>query len=384
MTDSKTSRTLRILFLSHDRHSVGGATRSLVNMIQALGHRVEAHVICRGSGKTTDYIASRGIPYSVVHFKNHTFKGEYGVHYYLMYPFRQLLHSWYNYRAIKDICRQFADKPIDIVHTNSGVTSFGLSLARALGAKHVWHLREFQNLDYRLNPLQGWVTLYRQVRQSDATISISRSIQAHYHLPSSLPHFCFYNAVCSEKDIHYEQDRESFLLFCGGASSNKGIEHALQLFVRVAHDFPNQRLVILGHAPQDKTNKLLYEVPSDIHNRIVWKDVVSNVMDYMRKASALLMCSKHEAMGRVTVEAMAVGCPVLGYNRAGTSELLGSNKRGYVYNHLDEGESQLRLLLTQADATASKAKLAIEFVREHCTKEQYINRVWQVYSYLVE
>lgn len=42
-----------------------------------------------------------------------------------------------------------------IVHTNSGVTDLGYPLRKVLGARHVVHLREFQDIDFGIEPLTG-------------------------------------------------------------------------------------------------------------------------------------------------------------------------------------------------------------------------------------
>ena len=50
-----------------------------------------------------------------------------------------------------------------------------------------------------------------------------------------------------------------------------------------------------------------------------------------RKASGYLMCSKNEAMGRVTVEALFNGCPVIGYDGGGTPEIIKDGINGFLF-----------------------------------------------------
>jgi glycosyltransferase involved in cell wall biosynthesis len=48
-------------------------------------------------------------------------------------------------------------------------------------------------------------------------------------------------------------------------------------------------------------------------------------------ADAALMCSRNEAMGRVTVEAMSACRPVIGFDSGGTSELIDQDRTGLLY-----------------------------------------------------
>jgi glycosyltransferase involved in cell wall biosynthesis len=49
------------------------------------------------------------------------------------------------------------------------------------------------------------------------------------------------------------------------------------------------------------------------------------------EADVALMCSRNEAMGRVTAEAMATCRPVIGYDRGGTSEMIDHDRTGLLY-----------------------------------------------------
>ena len=49
-----------------------------------------------------------------------------------------------------------------------------------------------------------------------------------------------------------------------------------------------------------------------------------------QESDVVVMCSEHEAMGRVTAEAMAFAKPVIGYNSGATPELI-SQGRGWLF-----------------------------------------------------
>jgi len=61
------------------------------------------------------------------------------------------------------------------------------------------------------------------------------------------------------------------------------------------------------------------------------------VAEEYHRADAVLMCSRDEGMGRVTVEAMSYGKPVLGYRGGATPELLTDEVDGFLYENDAKG-----------------------------------------------
>jgi glycosyltransferase involved in cell wall biosynthesis len=51
---------------------------------------------------------------------------------------------------------------------------------------------------------------------------------------------------------------------------------------------------------------------------------------YYCHADVALMCSSDEAFGRVTVEAMKLGLPVIGIDSGGTNEIIVDGRTGYL------------------------------------------------------
>jgi glycosyltransferase involved in cell wall biosynthesis len=69
-------------------------------------------------------------------------------------------------------------------------------------------------------------------------------------------------------------------------------------------------------------------------------------------ADCALMCSRSEAMGRVTAEAMSCGRPVIGFDAAGTSELIAHGETGLLYRGGSDGlaDAMARYLSDPAEA----------------------------------
>ena len=106
---------------------------------------------------------------------------------------------------------------------------------------------------------------------------------------------------------------------------------------------------------------------------------VNNTKRYYLKADALLMCSKHEAMGRVTAEAMALGLPVIGRNSGGTAELIQHKKTGLLYetNYVELSEMMEEIMVNRELYNEIKRESYL-FAKNNFTIEQYSNTIYEI------
>ena len=90
-----------------------------------------------------------------------------------------------------------------------------------------------------------------------------------------------------------------------------------------------------------------------------------------------LVCSKSEAFGRVTIEAMLAGIPVIASNTGGTIELIEHKQNGLLYNYGDVQQLS-EMILTLVNDEQLKVKLvenasrfAEKFTIERTAREVY-------------
>jgi len=69
-----------------------------------------------------------------------------------------------------------------------------------------------------------------------------------------------------------------------------------------------------------------------VRSHLTFLGYVENPKSLIAAADLFLMCSKSEAFGRVTVEAMSVGCPIVGSHSGGTKEIVEEGVSGVLYN----------------------------------------------------
>lgn len=143
-------KKIKVLYVHHESNRLGGSSYSLLNLIKATATSVEPIVLVRGQG-VCDFFQSQGIK---------CFNYKFSLN--LTHPNEIIGITSYIPRAIRDslmdiICiertvKLLKKENIDIVHSNSSVIRIGPSLAKKLHAKHVWHIREFIDLDLNRKP----------------------------------------------------------------------------------------------------------------------------------------------------------------------------------------------------------------------------------------
>lgn len=245
-----------------------------------------------------------------------------------LFPFKCFLRRWKN--LLKDklnsyyqICSIIEIEHPDIIHTNVGVIHEGFWAARMYNLPHVFHLREYQDLDF------GWRILPTKrlfefiLLKSSAVCPITEGIQEHFNLKDNKNSFVVYNGIYSKQDIAFDSNKENYFLLASRVSQEKGIEEIINAFSIFVQTHTNWKLKIAGSATEQY---LLYLTELVNHlgcnSSIEFLGHVSNVKELMQKAKALIVGSYNEGFGRMTAEAAFNGCLIIGRNTAGTKEIM--------------------------------------------------------------
>ena len=121
----------------------------------------------------------------------------------------------------------------------------------------------------------------------------------------------------------------SILVFCGSIEERKGIDELAAAWNDFAASHPNWELVIIGR-PIDKllSEKLL----KNGHGRVRMIGTVPHqmVLSYLQAADAYVQPSRLEGLANATMEAMAVGLPVITTDTCGQRELIQNGKNGWL------------------------------------------------------
>lgn len=383
---------MRIAFLTHYT-GLYGANRSLLNLIDGLqSYAVAAHVIAPAQGEITQALAERNVPVSVIPLQwwvgSKQFSGT---------PLEKLRQSLRfrsqatkrlsaNLRLLPTVVQQLKAWKVDLVYTNTCVLPTGALLAIRTGLPHVWHLREFVDIDYGFIHDWGKATFQYFVNQADARIAISQAIRTYLlgKTPSERT-TVIYNGVAStaEFDSLYRTARSATqpgkpftFALVGLIHPNKGQDTAIRAFARLVGNYRNIRLLIVGGGDSQALQTLAKDL--GVQDQVEFWGHLSDPYKAYLASDAVLMCSRNEGMGRVTVEAMSACRPVIGYHNGGTSEIIQHESTGLLYRGDEKELAQaMQRLIERPEWTRQLGEEAWRVARRYYTIESYASQVYE-------
>lgn len=369
-----------VLYVTHEHDIMLGSTRSLLNMISAVRHIINPIVLLPRKGCVSATLEKEGIRYIVADFPS-GITDKKGIKFVAIYIPRLIRDSIRIRHAFSEIKNQLGDTKIDIVHTNSAVIDFGYRFAKKYDIPHIWHLREFIDLFFGFKPFMGWRKFHAALNSSTATISISNAIRKHYRgIKTKDSDYVLYDAVRTSDECRFEAEKSRYFMVCGAITQNKGIETAIEAFRFFNKRNPDYRLLLIGNvAPAYKRHLEKLITSAGMKDSIDFVSYTDNIASYFVKASGLLMCSPYEGLGRVTVEAMFYGCPVIGCRSGATKEIIIDNVTGYLFDSPQECADAMNRVLDKdcmMRLTSKAQSRAKEVFSEESFKNQIVDRVY--------
>lgn len=363
---------IRVLFISHEG-SLGGAARSLIEMLKGFNDRIYARVVLPEPGMLEDELVKIGIEYDIVPFSmgygiigHHSIEDE-NDNFYISYD-----------AAIK-IVEIIRKHKIQMIHSNSIVGNVGAIAACMAEVPHIWHIRELLEEDFN-SELWDKEFKRRLFKQTQAFITISRCVQNVYFEKYNLLSTCIYDGMDLQK--YYESISSAKIerikaIIVGNITKEKGQLDAVKAIEVLKDRNINVSLVIIGNGNQTYVWSLKkYIHKKGLDNNITVMPFQSDLRKWRSQCNVAITTSQMEALGRGTIEAMLAGNVVIGAQSGGTEELIGNNKlRGFLYK---PGEPE-----TLADAMQAVLNTSTEeLIKIRMRAQQHIVKCFdaQVYA----
>lgn len=327
---------MRIVWISHvGGDSLGGAGQALVEGAAGLVERgVEVTVVLPSRGRLADSLEAAGASIVVLPNVWWAWPSPRSIPRRIRETARAVVRTPVGVMRLSSFLRRA--KP-DLVVTNTLMSPLGAFAARTANLAHVWYVHEFGVEDHGLQFVLGErASLGLVTRLSRLVIVNSHAVQGKYEREGRNSETCvIYNAV----DVPVEPARpavrraELELVLVGMIATYKGQIEAVRATSILAGKGIDVRLRLVGSRAGalnwQRLTALVHEL--DLEERVEVVGFAQDPAPYVAAADIVLMCSRSEAFGRVTVEAMKRGKPVIGTSSGGTVELVEGGRAGLLY-----------------------------------------------------
>jgi glycosyltransferase involved in cell wall biosynthesis len=275
----------------------------------------------------------------------------------------------------------------DIVYSNTVTVCVGAFAARLLGRPHVWHLHEFGMEDQGLSFIFGKrLSLGLVNRLSKRCICVSNVLAQSYRrsLPPPMIHVIYpsvpHTIVDHEDDDHpFPSHTGRFrCLIVGALIEGKGQEDAILALTHLREAGIEIELIIVGEGEPAYRRRLekLVEV-NKLTGSVIFAGVFRSAFPAMQSSDAVLICSRSEAFGRVTIEAMLAGKPVIGARSGATAELIHDGQNGLLYAGRDPKDlaDRIKYLHDNPKAAFELGRTGRRWVEQTFTPRRFTNEI---------
>ena len=312
---------MRVLFILHETGEHSGAWKSARLLLQGLReNHIDCLVLAPDKKELYSELVSNGYRVKAIKIVWNNTKNESSFRYRLSripYDIRRIILSQIWFVRVLLIVKRF--RP-DIIHSNSSVFYLGYDMAKFLNIPHVWHIREFGDLDFNLDISKTRKRLNEHISYN---ICIARCIQQYRGLCDDPRTTVIYNGILSERELKFITKKDQYFLYVGSLGEGKGIKDIIDAWIALKMEDKDKDFtlrIVGGHENEIiKWGKYISEV-SECDPSIVFLGMRNDVGEIMSHARALIVASYSEAFGRVTAESMFNGTVVVGRDTAGTKE----------------------------------------------------------------
>ena len=260
------------------------------------------------------------------------------------------------------------DRPI-VFHAN-GLSALNLAVpaARSREAPVLVHCHDYEIVPSTRRALRLWRGMHLQTRfvsVSEFTRGLLEGTGAVPSVAGVLPN----PIVCANFEIDGAEAHDPFRVgFVGGGEPRKGLDHLVTVADLLRTEPIEYHVFGIDRAatPRGYVGKCVERIQQlDLSDRFRWHGWTDDVPAAYASVDAVLIPSRKESFGRVAIEGMASGLPVIAPRISGLSEVVWDGVSGMLYEPdcLEEAASLLRRIASDTQLRARLRSGALEAVR---------------------
>ena len=282
---------------------------------------------------------------------------------------------------LKNICKT---EKVKLIYANGSRAAFYGGVVGCLcSIPAIWHCRVSEPdpyLDFILIRLVDRIVANSRATASRFSSNIQNKMDVVYN-GLDLQWFRDLNVAKPE----LIQDDWISILVVGRVSRLKGHDLIISAFEKIADLEANAHLICVGgkdHSDPgwwDELQRLTQCSP--FSERIHWIGVVNDVRPWYRGASMMVLPSTNEAFGRVVVEAMACGVPVIATRTGGIPEILTDMQNGMLVPENDCDSIAEAIMKLSREKSLKKRLVEEGYKRaEHFSRATHIEKMVNVFN----
>lgn len=379
---------MNVLFVTHYIYMMGANFSMLRLMLELREHGVNPIVLMpshRLGRKHTEKTL-------VDHLDEHDIR-------YIGAPFRMakmsstpLTSAVYLYNRLRypGILRKLSDLDIDLIHSNSSVTDIGAYLSRRLGVPHVWHLREYGDLDYNLSVPFGRQFERRYFSGDNHFVAISESIRKHYlDKLSDASIEVIYNGIKPPSDVNDMRPADVVnICMAGYITPQKRQLDVVKAIHRLSQMELSKpfHLYLAGREIKSYADEIReYISRNKLERYVTLTGQVDGIDEFLQRMHIGVLSSSSEAFGRVTVEYMMNSLAVIATDSGASREIITDGVDGMLYpvGDIDALASALASLIDSPSQMRKLAELGRGMALKRFTSEANTAAILSLYRKLL-
>jgi len=180
-----------------------------------------------------------------------------------------------------------------------------------------------------------------------------------------------------KEEQNLQKKETKTILFIGALHYLKGVHHLLEAIPRIkSMGIQKIQVIIVGNGPYHSVLRelsLKLNIEEDV--LFIGRKTQLEVKKYILQSDVIVLPSLSEGLGRVLIEAMACGKPVVASRIGGIPEIIKENYNGFLFQPGNVGElaSKIYKVLENPKLSKKLGKNGRDFAQNFFSVEKYIN-----------
>jgi len=376
------NKKIKILFISHSS-GLAGAERSLLLLLKYINRKLfEPIVILPRPGPFKKELDKLNIKTYFVHCPEWVRK-RIDVPSFFYCSFTEII-------ALIKLVNIIIKEKIDLIYTNVMVLFSGAIISKITKIPHIWHIREFVPEEGGLRFFFSYKKLFYFVSYfSEALNTNSYSLAEHFksfqpkaklnviYTPVEINDF----KISEKLKVKGVSDKDFIIACIGSLQKRKAQDDAIKAISIAKKHIPNIKLLIVGEGTEKYKNYLKeLTLNLNVKDKVIFVGFRKDISPILSKSKILLMPSWKEPYGRVVLEAMAFGIPVIGVNSGGTKEQIVDGITGFLVPPKNSEKIAERIIYLYKNPKIAKkiSKNALEQVKKENNPKNYAKKIEKI------